>query len=129
MTAYFILRKTLRTENLGGFWFDMVFMIPAALWFILSARTPGRFMSHGSGDYLMVAFIGIISAGAYMSYIIASRHLSFSLFGLMGYVEPVLLVIVYLLLGENIKAEEWLTYVPVWAAVGLLICDGILVLI
>lgn len=64
-----------------------------------------------------------------MSYITASRHLSFSLFGLMGYVEPVLLVIVSLLLGESIKAEEWLTYVPVWAAVELLICDGFLVLI
>jgi chloramphenicol-sensitive protein RarD len=99
MTAYFILRKRLRTENLGGFWFDMMFMIPAALWFILNTGAPGHFVIHSSGDYLMVAIIGIISAGAFMSYITASRHLSFSLFGLMGYIEPVLLVIVSLLLG------------------------------
>lgn len=42
------------------------------------------FVTVCSGDYLMVAFIGIISAGAFMSYITASRHFSFSLFGLWG---------------------------------------------
>lgn len=63
------------------------------------------FVTVCSGDYLMVAFIGIISAGAFMSYITASRHFSFSLFGLMGFVEPVLLVIVSLLLGK-IKRQK-----------------------
>lgn len=128
MTAYFILRRTLQTGNLGGFWFDMVFMLPVAIWFILHSIASGGFMVHSSGEYFMVALIGIVSAAASIAYITASRHLSFSLFGLMGYVEPVLLVIVSLLLGESIKSEEWLTYIPIWTAVALLVLDGALVL-
>ncbi len=127
MTAYFILRKALLTENLGGLWFDMVLMIPSALWFILTPDY-SHVKINLSGDYIIVALIGIISAAAFMFYITASRYLSFSLFGLMGYVEPVLLVIVSLILKESLKASEWLTYIPIWIAVILLICDGIILL-
>ncbi|MEG1041324.1 MAG: EamA family transporter RarD, partial [Pseudomonas sp.] len=56
---------------------------------------------------------------------IASRLLPFSLFGLLSYVEPVLLLGVALLLGESIKAGEWLTYLPIWLAVLVLILEGI----
>lgn len=59
-----------------------------------------------------------------MCYILASRLLPFSLFGLLSYVEPVLLVIVALLLGETINANQWLTYIPIWLAVMLLVLEG-----
>ncbi|BCQ62607.1 hypothetical protein PBOI14_43570 [Pseudomonas sp. Boi14] len=42
----------------------------------------------------------MISASALVCYIIASRLLAFSLFGLLSYVEPVLLLLVALLLGK-----------------------------
>ena len=56
---------------------------------------------------------------------IASQTLSLSLFGLLGYVEPVLLVVVALLLGETIDGAQWLTYIPIWIAVLLLIVEGV----
>ena len=59
-----------------------------------------------------------------MCYILASRLLPFSLFGLLSYVEPVLLVVVALLLGESIGRDEWLTYIPIWLAVLLLVSEG-----
>lgn len=42
----------------------------------------------------------------------------------LGYVEPILMVAVALALGEQIRAEQWMTYLPIWMAVGLLIFDG-----
>jgi len=54
----------------------------------------------------------------------ASRLLAFSLFGLLSYVEPVLLLVVALLLGEGIKPGEWLTYIPIWIAVMVLVFEG-----
>jgi chloramphenicol-sensitive protein RarD len=39
-------------------------------------------------------------------------------------VEPVLMVVAALLIGEQIQAQEWLTYIPIWLAVSLLILDG-----
>jgi chloramphenicol-sensitive protein RarD len=39
-------------------------------------------------------------------------------------VEPVLLVAVALLLGETIAQDQWLTYLPIWMAVVVLIIEG-----
>ena len=61
---------------------------------------------HG-GLYFLIPILAVISAGAFISYMMASRSLSLSLFGLLGYVEPVLIVVVSLLLGEQVKPNEW----------------------
>jgi chloramphenicol-sensitive protein RarD len=72
----------------------------------------------------LIPLLGLISASALVVYIIASRLLPFSLFGLLSYVEPVLLLGVALLLGESIKSGEWLTYIPIWMAVVVLVFEG-----
>jgi chloramphenicol-sensitive protein RarD len=72
----------------------------------------------------LIPLLGLISASALVVYIIASRLLPFSLFGLLSYVEPVLLLAVALLLGESIKSGEWLTYIPIWLAVVVLVFEG-----
>ena len=72
-----------------------------------------------------MALLGAFSALALVTYILASRLLTFTLFGLLGYVEPVLLVLVALLLGESIAPEEWLTYGAIWMAVGVLVFEGL----
>ncbi|MDG6404308.1 EamA family transporter RarD, partial [Pseudomonas quasicaspiana] len=33
---YFVLRRKLATDNLGGLWFDMAFMLPISVWFIVN---------------------------------------------------------------------------------------------
>lgn len=38
--------------------------------------------------------------------------------------EPVLLLLVALLLGENIHASEWPTYLAIWLAVVVLMLEG-----
>ncbi|MEE4662478.1 EamA family transporter RarD [Pseudomonas alliivorans] len=119
---YFVLRRKLKTDNLGGLWFDMLFMLPIGLWFIANGHPLA--IQQTPLLYLLIPVLGIISASALVSYIIASRLLPFSLFGLLSYVEPVLLVGVALLLGESISRDEMLTYIPIWIAVGVLILEG-----
>ncbi|MEE4622257.1 EamA family transporter RarD [Pseudomonas alliivorans] len=119
---YFVLRRRLKTDNLGGLWFDMLFMLPIGLWFIANGHPLA--IQQTPLLYLLIPVLGIISASALVSYIIASRLLPFSLFGLLSYVEPVLLVGVALLLGESISRDEMLTYIPIWIAVGVLILEG-----
>lgn len=119
---YFVLRRRLKTDNLGGLWFDMLFMLPIGLWFIANGHPLA--IQQTPLLYLLIPILGIISASALVSYIIASRLLPFSLFGLLSYVEPVLLVGVALLLGESISRDEMLTYIPIWIAVGVLILEG-----
>jgi len=73
----------------------------------------------------LIPLLGLISAAALVCYFAASRLLSFSLFGLLGYVEPILLVGVALVLGERIASSDWPTYVMIWLAVLCLAIEGL----
>lgn len=121
---YFVLRKWLKSDNLGGLWLDMTLMLPVAYAFVHGgAQGFGVFDQYPALAWL-IPLLGLISASALVVYIIASRLLPFSLFGLLSYVEPVLLLGVALLLGESIKPGEWLTYIPIWMAVLVLVLEG-----
>ncbi|UVM41398.1 EamA family transporter RarD [Pseudomonas sp. B21-017] len=122
--VYFILRKRLATDNLGGLWLDMALMLPVAFWFVQGGEQGFGVFDQHPWLSLLIPLLGVISASALVVYIIASRLLPFSLFGLLSYVEPVLLLGVALLLGESIKAGEWLTYIPIWLAVAALVFEG-----
>lgn len=121
---YFILRKRLRTDHLGGLWLDMALIVPVALWFVQSGEQGFAVFDQHPWLSLLIPVLGVISTSALVTYIVASRLLPFSLFGLLSYVEPVLLLGVALLLGETIKANEWLTYIPIWLAVAVLVFEG-----
>jgi chloramphenicol-sensitive protein RarD len=121
---YFILRRRLAADNLGGLWLDMSLLLPVALWFVQSGEQGFGVVGQHPWLYLLIPLLGLISASALVSYIIASRLLAFSLFGLLSYVEPVLLLGVALLLGESIGHGEWLTYIPIWLAVLVLVFEG-----
>ncbi|MCP1478430.1 chloramphenicol-sensitive protein RarD [Pseudomonas chlororaphis] len=122
--VYFVLRKRLAADNLGGLWLDMALLLPIALWFVQSGEQGFAVVDQHPWLYLLIPLLGLISASALVAYIIASRLLPFSLFGLLSYVEPVLLLAVALLLGESIQAGEWLTYLPIWLAVLVLVYEG-----
>ncbi len=122
--AYFALRRRLETDHLGGFWFDMLFLLPVAAWFATAGGTAGGLFDEFPRLYWLVALLGLFSAMALICYIMASRLLTFIVFGLLGYVEPILLVLVALLLGESIAAAEWPTYILIWLAVAVLVFEG-----
>lgn len=123
--TYFVLRRRLGADNLGGLWLDMTLLLPVALWFVQGGEQGFAVVGQHPWLYLLIPLLGVISASALVSYIIASRLLAFSLFGLLSYVEPVLLLGVALLLGESIKPGEWLTYIPIWLAVVVLVFEGV----
>ena len=125
---YFMLRRRLRMSALAGLWFDMLLLLPIALW-LLAAQEPG-FLTQFSGRpwlWLLVPLLGAISSTALVCYLAASRRLPLGLFGILGYVEPVLLFwVAFLLLGEPISLESLGTYLPIWLAVLLMAIEGTL---
>jgi len=99
-------------------------LLPIAWWFVQSGEQGFDVVNQRQALYVLIPLLGGISALALISYILASRMLAFSLFGLLSYVEPVLLLFVALLLGEGIKGGQWLTYIPIWLAVMVLVYEG-----
>ncbi|MBS0509191.1 MAG: EamA family transporter RarD [Proteobacteria bacterium] len=125
-TVYFVLRRQLATDHLGGHWLDMLLLVPAALWFVARAPSSVDMVIGHRHLWAMVPVLGLVSAVALALYMAASRWLPLGLFGLLSYVEPVLLALVALALGESIGREQWPSYGPIFAAVAVLVLDGAL---
>jgi chloramphenicol-sensitive protein RarD len=59
-----------------------------------------------------------------ISYIMASRMLAFSLFGLLSYVEPVLLVLRGVAAGREHQRRAMADLFAIWLAVMVLVFEG-----
>ena len=124
--VYFWLRQKTDTNNIGGVWFDMMLSLPISLYFIFESGHILQELSVSSDLLWLILGLGLISTLALAFQSLSAPHLNLSLFGLLVYVEPVLLVVVAILLGESIAANEWPTYIAIWLAVFMLMVEGYL---
>jgi len=128
-SAYFVLRRLMRTDSLAGHWLDVLILLPACLWFVLVDRSDGASGWHIVRDtpqlYFLILLLGIVSAVALALYMTAHRLLPLGLFGMLSYVEPVLLVLAALLLGERLEPGQGPMYVLIGAAVLVMALEGL----
>lgn len=115
---YFMLRRWMRLDALSGFALELTLLLPVALavlyWYGDNNAVVFRHWRYA----LLLPLLGVMSATALACYLSASRLLPLGLFGILGYVEPVLLFVVALtLLGEPFAAGAQWTYGPIWLAV------------
>ncbi|WP_083602856.1 EamA family transporter RarD [Bowdeniella nasicola] len=121
--AYFVCRRLADMASSSALWAEMALMVPLSL-AVVGNPTALRHAASGSALALIIG-LGILSAGAMAVYTGAQTWLPFALFGLLSYLEPVLLVIVaFTLLGESITAAEMPTYGLIWLAVLVLAAEG-----
>ena len=122
---YFVIRKALRLNNTVGMWFDMVLMVPLATYTIFASVQYGPSLIGATHLTWLVPVIGISSAVAILFFVLGGKYLSMSVFGLLSYVEPALLMVAALLIGETIAPGEYVLYVAIWLAILLVVIDGI----
>lgn len=122
--GYFALRRWVGTANLGGLWLDLLISLPVAAAFALSDAATLAQLAQSPRLLLLIIGLGALSAVALALMIVAGMRLNLALFGLLSYVEPVLLVAVALLLGESIAPDRWLTYGAIWLAIVVLVVEG-----
>ena len=126
---YFMLRRWMRLDALSGFVLEMLFMAPVAIWMI-ATWGPSQLFAQAPQLWWLLPGLGLLSALAFAAMMASSRLLPMGLFGILSYVEPVLLFLVALLfLGEQFNSAQWLTYLPIWLAVLLVGWDSARVLI
>ena len=115
---YFVLRRRINADSLAAFALEIVLLCPVA--FAMVSASPTAVADHPLLWAALLPGLGVLSTLALASYLKASRMLPMALFGILGYVEPVLLVAVsLLLLGETLSAAQLATYGPIWVAVAL----------
>lgn len=121
---YMMLRRWMRLDALSGFVLEMLILAPLAIWLIIAYGPPDAFANKPQLWWL-VPGMALIGTLAFASMMASSRLLPLGLFGILSYVEPVLLFAVALLvLGETFDAAQWLTYLPIWLAVLLVGWDS-----
>jgi chloramphenicol-sensitive protein RarD len=116
---YFMLRRKLHADPLVSFAIEMMLLAPFAF-AMLVVRDSLAVVEARPVLWLLLPGLGVLSTVALGSYLRASRYLPIALFGVLGYVEPVLLVgVAVLLLGEPFSMQQIGTYLPIWISVAL----------
>lgn len=121
---YFMLRRWMRLDALSGFVLEMLVLAPLAIWLIQTHGPVGVFDQVPQLWWLLPG-LGLLSALAFGAMMAASRLLPLGLFGILSYVEPVLLFgVAVLVLGEVFDPQQLWTYGPIWLAIVLIGWDS-----
>ncbi|SFA74496.1 chloramphenicol-sensitive protein RarD [Collimonas sp. OK607] len=117
---YFILRRKINADPVVAFAFEMTLLLPVVV-IMLYVRDSLPVIAHRPDMWLyLLPGLGLLSTVALGAYLGASRLLPMALFGILGYVEPVLLVgVAIIFLGESMAPGQLATYIPIWCAVAL----------
>lgn len=117
---YFTLRRRWRLDSSGALCLELVVLVPVAAW-LLTAADAFATLVQTPVLLLAVVLLGLVSGAALVLYLAASRVLPFGLFGLLTYLEPVLLVAISIsLLGEHATQLDAFIYGPIALALALL---------
>jgi len=110
-------------NNVLGFWPALV-LAPLAIGLILYLGQADLLQQAPQLAWLLPG-LGLFSALAFGAMMAASRLLPLGLFGILSYVEPVLLFAASVLfLGETFDPAQLRTYLPIWLAVLLIGWDS-----
>lgn len=126
---YFVLRRKLGGDSLVTFALEVLLLLPAAVPIIALSAGAQAALRQPLLWALLLPGLGALSTIALASYLKSSRLLPMALFGILGYVEPVLLVLFSVtFLGESLTVQQLGTYVPIWIAVAVTAVHSVLLL-
>ena len=124
-TTYFVVRRMWKMTDLAAFFLEMLTLLPFCIYFAWQVDI-AQVQQSNPNILVLLLLLGLISGTALNSYILASNHLPMNLLGLLGYVEPCLMVGVSLLIGEEIDTQSYPLFICLVLAMLLIITDGIL---
>lgn len=123
--VYFTVRRLARIEGSAGLTAEIILILPVALTLLL-IDDPTLSTLRDPASALALSLFAIVGGIALVLYIGASQMLPMAVFGLLGYLEPVLLVLAAtLLLAEPVTTAELPTYLLIGVALILLAAEGL----
>lgn len=123
--AYFILRRKFALDTPAAQSLEVALLAPLALVFVLQ---PGAIegLASNPGNWFGLIALGLLTAVGFSAYTLAQRGLPMSVFGMLGYLEPILLVVVsVLLIGEPLGMADALSYGAIGLGIIALGMDGV----
>lgn len=123
--VYFTVRRFAGISGSAGLAAEMVLTLPVAILLLLLDDPTLRTLTRLDTAASMIGF-GIFASIALLLYIGASQLLPMSVFGLLSYLEPILLAAAAaLVLSEPLPAQELPTYITIGIALILLAVESL----
>lgn len=124
---YYIMRRLQGVKAITGMLVDLTLFLPIALGYLLFVAPENLTFVASSGVYiLLVASLGIFSVLALRTNVDASQILPVNVFGMMSYLEPVLLFFLAItLLGDSFEQGMLYSYGLIWIGIMFLIAHGV----
>ena len=127
---YGLLRKTAVLGAMEGLTMEMLFLLPAAVLFLLYQELNGRahFGHDGWTITLLLLFSGIVTAVPLTLFSYGARQLPLSMMGLLQYIAPTIqLLIGVFVFGELFTGARVVGFSIIWLALILYSAEGLLV--
>lgn len=123
--AYFILRRKFGLDSPAAQSLEILTLVPIAMVFMLQPADLSAIAAHPE-NWLGITILGLLTAVGFSAYTLAQRGLPVSVFGMLGYLEPILLVVVSVaVIGEPLGLADAWSYGAIALAIVALIVDGL----
>lgn len=120
---YITLRRYFDINNLATFFIELLLVTPFALYFISQTEMqPILIANHYL--YATLALFGLVNGVAFIAYIASSNLLPVNVLGLLGYMEPLVMLAISFIIGESLDSKSYILMICLALAVTLLTIDN-----
>ena len=120
---YITLRRYFNINNLATFFAELLLVTPFALYFIFQTEMqPILIENHYL--YAILALFGLVNGIAFIFYIASSNLLPVNVLGLLGYMEPLVMLAISFIIGESLDSKSYILMICLAITITLLTIDN-----
>ena len=120
---YITLRRYFNINNLATFFVELLLVTPFALYFISQTKMQLILMENHY-LYAILALFGLVNGIAFIFYIASSNLLPVNVLGLLGYMEPLVMLTISFIIGESLDSKSYILMICLAIAITLLTIDN-----
>lgn len=120
---YITLRRYFQINSLATFFVELILLLPVALYYVYQADMV-FIQNQNPNIYWVLLLLSIVSGSAFMLYIFSTNLLPINLSGLLGYVEPLVMLVIAFIVGEILDSQSLMLMLCLSVALLLLGIDG-----
>ena len=120
---YITLRRYFNINNLSTFFVELLLVTPFALYFI-SQTNMQLILMENHYLYAILALFGLVNGIAFIFYIASSNLLPVNVLGLLGYIEPLVMLAISFIIGESLDSKSYILMICLVIAITLLTIDN-----
>lgn len=121
--TYITLRRYFEINNLATFFVELILVMPFALYFVAQTDMQPILQQNGT-IYYFLALFGLVNGMAFILYIASSNLLPINVLGLLGYMEPLVMLCASFAIGEVLDSKSYLLMICLALAITLLTLDN-----